>query len=103
MTTKAKICYGWTKNEIWITEDAYLVCYDGYPENIIPLLKRTVEGDIAGKYEHLEHINAYGAVDFIYYVEPCLNEIRCTILEFDWKFYNKYSIDNYKVVKELLL
>lgn len=104
MTTKAKICYGWTStDDMWMAEDTYLVNYDGYPENIVPILKGSVEVDIASKYEHLDNFNDFGGVDFIYYVEVCLNGINCTILEFDWEFYNNYGVDNYKVIKDLSL
>ena len=104
MTTRAKICYGWTDaDDMWMAEDTYLVNYDGYPENIISILEGSVEVDIAGKFEHLDNFNDFGSVDFIYYVEVCLNRINCTILEFDWEFYNKYGVDNYKVIKDLSL
>ena len=109
MTTRAKICYGWTRDDrIWICEDTYLVNYDGYPENIIPILKGNTEVDIAGKYEHLDNFNSFDGVDYIYYIEARLNkngmeELLCTILEFDWKFYNSYGVDNYKVIEELIL
>ena len=104
MTTRAKICYGWVSaDDMWEPEDTYLVNYDGYPENIIPILNGSAEVDIAGKYEHLDNFNSFDGVDFIYYVEICLDEVRCTVLEFDWEFYNKYGVDNYKVVETLLL
>ena len=104
MTThKAKICYGWVNGSEWVLEHTYLIKCDGYPENIIPILKGSVERDIADRYIHLDSFNDVTNVDYIYCVEFCLNEVRCTILELDYNFYLNYGVCNYNVVKELLL
>ena len=102
MTTKAKITFGKVtyQGNIWEFEETFFVNYDGYPENIIPILK---SGNL-DKFELLEHFNDFSAVDFIYYIDDSNpDKVCCTILEFNWDFYNHFGVDNYKVVKELIL
>lgn len=101
MTTRAKIDYGWVKDGRWFSEDTYLVTYDGYPENILPLITTYSECDISVKYEHLEHFNDVGGVDYIYYIEYHINGMFVTVLEYDWDYFNRYGVDNYRMVREL--
>ena len=104
MATRAKICTGYTNhmNE-WVFEEFFYQHFDGYPENILPILKDiTIALDEV--FEKLDDFSDIGGVDFIYYIdESDQANIRCSVLEFDWKWYNRFVVDHYKIVKELVL
>lgn len=95
MTTRAKICYGYNSyHGGWVCEKSFYVNYDGYPENIIPMIKN---GN-TDKFEELEDFNDFGDVDYIYYVEE---NRRIRVVAFDWNFFSNFLVDSYKLVEEV--
>ena len=104
MSTKAKICIGYTNfSDEWIIKECYYQHYDGYPENIIPILKEN-KNNLDEIFEKVDDFFKMRGEDYLYYIDDSNpNKIRCTILGFDWRWYEKYAVDNYKIIAELIL
>lgn len=104
MSTKAKICTGYTDHmDEWIFQQCYYQHYDGYPENMIPLLKEN-KFKLDEIFEKLDDFFPLRGEEFIYYIDNSDHgKIRCTVLGLDWQWYKKYGVDHYIVLDELIL
>lgn len=125
MSTHCKLVVGYTDHMgNWIVDCEYYRNSDGYTEAVKPLLVKYVKqvlvengteisdfieawnNDMEYRSWGWEQITEYGFgnQEYQYYLDTSnRNEIRVSIVELDWDFYNKYAVDSYKVIDEFTI
>ena len=115
MSTSCKLVFGYKDHcDDFIITDVYYRHYDGYMEAVLPLLKEhkadittmNMVAEFNGhKWEKLDSVyDGVSGVDYIYYIDSSdKSEIKCSVIGIDMDFVLKYGVDNYKVMKNLIL
>lgn len=106
MGTNCKIVIGYVDyHDDWIVEEEYYSHYDGYPEAIVPIIKKcgmNTEGYFKHDFEKIIEQSSLDP-DYIYLIDmgnP--RQIKVSVLGFDWNFYRKYCVTNYKIECEFV-